>query len=186
MSEENVEFVRQPMVVKAHSRRSLEERFYLRFPSVVAFVTRAILRLPPRSRPRRAVILRAAQSGFDGINRGDFEAAFVLYHPDTELITPPNFVELGFDPVYRGRAARFEFQRRWTAEWGEMRFEPEEMLDLGDRLLFVGRIKGSGLSSGAGFEGAWANLLTISAGRVIREQPFFDRGEALEAAGLSE
>jgi hypothetical protein len=86
---ENVEIVRQPMVVKAHSRRRPEERIYLRFPSVVAFVTRAILRLPPRSRPRRAVILRAAQSGFDGINRGDFEAAFVLYHPGTEFITLP-------------------------------------------------------------------------------------------------
>jgi ketosteroid isomerase-like protein len=110
----------------------------------------------------------------------------VLYHPDTELITPPNMVELGFDSVYRGREARFGFQRRGTAEWGEMRFEPEELLDLGDRLLFVGRVKDSGLSSGAGFAGAWANLLTISAGRVIREQPFFDRGEALEAAGLSE
>lgn len=66
-----------------------------------------------------------------------------------------------------------------------MRFEPEEMLDLGDRLLFVGRVKGSGISSGAGFESDWAVLLTISAGRVIREQPFFDRREALEAAGLS-
>jgi ketosteroid isomerase-like protein len=186
MSEENVEAVRQPIALKSRSRRGLEERIYLRFPSVVAFVTRAVWRLPPRSRPRRAVLLRAAQSGLDGINRGDFEAAFVLYHPDTELITPPNMVELGFDPVYRGREARFEFQRRWTAEWGEMRFEPEEMLDLGDRLLFVGRVKGSGLSSGAGFESAWADLLTISAGRVIREQPFFDRGEALEAAGLSE
>jgi hypothetical protein len=60
------------------------------------------------------------------------------------------------------------------------------MLDLGDRLLFVGRIKGSGLSSGAGFETAWANLLTLSAGRVIREEPFFDHREALEAAGLRE
>ena len=88
--------------------------------------------------------------------------------------------------MYRGRDGRSEFQRGWTAEWGEMRFEPEEMLDLGDRVLFVGRVKGGGLSSGAGFESDWAVLLTIPAGRVIREQPFFDRREGLEAAGLSE
>ena len=186
MSQENVEVIRQPIALKARPRRGLEERIYLRFPSVVKFVTRALWRLPPRSWPRRAVLLRASRSGFDATNRGDFESSFMLYHPDVEHITPPNLVELGFDPVYRGREARFEFQRRWSAEWGELRFEPEEMLDLGDRLLFVGRVKGSGLSSGAGFESDWAVLYTISAGQVIREQPFFDRREALEAAGLSE
>ena len=187
MSQENVAVVRQPVALKGRPRRGLDERIYLRFPSVAKFVMRAVWRLPPRFRPRRALLLRAVQNNFDAINRGDFEASFPLfYHPDTELITPPRLVGLGFDPVYRSREARIEFQRRWTAEWGEMRFEPEEVLDLDDRVLFVGRVTGSGLSSGAGFENDWANLLTISAGQVIREQPFFDRQEALEAAGLSE
>jgi ketosteroid isomerase-like protein len=76
--------------------------------------------------------------------------------------------------VYRGREARLDFQRRWTAEWGEMRFVPEEVLDLGDRVLFLGRVNGSGVSSGAGFETDWAVLYRLSAGRLIREQPFFD------------
>ena len=186
MSQENVEVVRQPVALKARSRRGLEERVYLRFPSVARFLTGVVWRLPPRSRARRAVFLRAAQMSFDATNRGDFESGFLLYHPDIELITPPTILGLGFDPVYRGLEARYEFQRRWTAEWGDMRFEPEEILDLGDRLLFVGRIKGSGLSSGAAFETDWANLYTISAGRLIREQPFFDRQEGLEAAGLRE
>ena len=61
MSQENVEVVRQPFAVKARSRRGVEERIYLRFPSVVAFVTRAVWRLPPRSWPRRALLLRVAQ-----------------------------------------------------------------------------------------------------------------------------
>lgn len=122
---------------------------------------------------------------FDATNRGDFEVGFLLYAPSVELITPPTLKALGFDPVYRGRDARFEFQREWTAEWGDMRFEPDEVIDFGDRLLFLGRIKGSGLSSGAGFDSEWGNLLTIAGGQVIREQPFFDRQAALDAAGLS-
>jgi ketosteroid isomerase-like protein len=186
MSEENVEVVRQPIALKARSRRGLEERIYLRFPSVSAFVIRAAWRLPPRSRPRREFLRRATHSGFDALNRGDFEASFMLYHPATEFITPPSLVRLGFDPVYRGPEGRREFDRAWRAEWGEMHFEPDEMLDLGDRVLFLGRVKGSGLSSGAAFESDWAVLMTISAARVIREQPFFDRREALKAAGLSE
>jgi hypothetical protein len=58
--------------------------------------------------------------------------------------------------------------------------------DLGDRLLLIGRISSSGLSSGAALDTHFANLFTISAGLVIREQVFFSHAEALEAAGLSD
>lgn len=131
-------------------------------------------------------MLRAAQNGFAAINRGDFESSFLLYHPDVQIITPPQLVAMGFDPVWRGREARFDYQRKWTAEWGEMRFLPTELLDLGDRVLFVGRIEGSGLSSGAAVDTEWALLYTLSEGQLICEQPFFGHQEAFEAAGLSE
>jgi len=76
---------------------------------------------------------------------------------------------------------------RWTAEWGDFQFAPEELVDLGDGRLFAsGRIVGSGLSSGAGFDGDWVCVWTVSAGRMIREQFFLDRSDALEAAGLRE
>ena len=52
--------------------------------------------------------------------------------------------------------------------------------------MVIGRFEGSGPSSGAGFDNEFAEIFTISAGRVIREQAFFDHAEALEAAGLSE
>jgi len=177
---------RRPISLQGRSSRGLEERIYLRFRWLLMFATRAAWRLPPHSRSRRAVILRVAQIGFDAINRGDFKSSFLLYHPDVEFITPPHFVALGFDRVYRGLKARFDFQRKWTLEWGEMRFEPAEVIDMGDRLLFVGRVKGTGVSSGAEFATEWAVLLTLSAGQLTREQPFFDHREAFEAVGLSE
>jgi ketosteroid isomerase-like protein len=129
---------------------------------------------------------RAVQLALEATNRGDFEAAFALFHPHIELIAAGTFITLGYDPVYRGREERIRFQERWHADWGEFRFEPEEVIDLGDRVLLVGRVKGSGLSSGVAVDNHWTDVLTISAGRVIREQVFFDRAEALEAAGLSE
>jgi hypothetical protein len=111
----------------------------------------------------------------------------MLYQSDFEFITPPRLVGLGFDPVYRGRDGRIQFQRRWMDEWGEMRFEPDEVLDLGDRAVFLGSVKGSGATSGAGFESdQWGVLYELSGGRLTREAPFFDRQEALEAAGLQE
>ena len=186
MSRENVEIVRQPVVIGAQSRRRLEERLAVRFPAALALVSRLVLRLPPRSRLRQALIRRSVRSGFEALNRGDYELPFAFYDPEGELITPPQLVGLGFDPLYHGRGQRIAFQRKWIAEWGEFRFEPKEIIDLGDRVLLVGRIKGSGPSSGAAFDDQWANLLTVSAGRIVTERAFFDHAEALEAAGLSE
>lgn len=180
--------VRQPIALRSRARRAPDERVFLRLPSVVALACRVVWRLSPRSRVRQAFIRRGAQLGFDALNRGDFRSRFfVLYDPNVEFITPPRLVGLGFDPVYHGREGRVRFQKRWMDEWGEMRFEPEEVFDLGDGLLFLGRVEGSGVSSGAAFASEqWGVLYEASAGRVIREEPFFDRREALEAAGLHE
>jgi len=187
MSQENVEIVRQPFTVASHSRRRLDERLGLRFPGVRTLVQRLLWRLPPRSRLRQASLHRALQLGFEAVNRGDFEATFATYHPDVELVSDSRLVGLGFDGVYSGREERIRFQQRWVAEWGDFRFAPEELLYLGDDRVFVsGHIVGSGLSSGAGFDSDWAVLLTISDGRIVREQFFFDRTDALEAAGLRE
>jgi ketosteroid isomerase-like protein len=182
MPHENAEMVRQPIAVKTRSRRGVDERIFLRFRAVVTSFTRVAWHLRPGSRLRRTVLHRAAQTGFAAINRGDLESGFLLYHPEVEIITPSQLVAMGFEAAYRGREARFDYQRRWTLEWGQMRFQPTEMLDLGERVLFVGRIAGVGISSGAAVDSEWAVLYTLSEGQVVREQPFFDHQEAFVAA----
>jgi ketosteroid isomerase-like protein len=187
MSEENVEVVRQPIILRPSSRRRLEERLALRFPRAVTLLTRSVLRFPPRSRLRRAVLKRAVVTGWEAMNRVDLEAGLALYHPDVESIVDPDMTALGFDETVRGRERRLHNLRQVYAEFHEFRFDPDELIDLGDdRLLVVGRMKGTGRNSGAPFDSEWANLWTISAGRVIRDHVFRDRAEALEAAGLSE
>jgi ketosteroid isomerase-like protein len=186
MSQDNVEIVRQPIAVRERSHRRIEERFALRFPRGLAFVARRVFRMPPRSRLRQAILRRSVRVGLEAVNRGDYEAAFALSDPGIELNSPADMIGLGEASVTHGREERVRFQERWTTQWGEMRFEPDELIDLGDgRLLVIGRMKGSGLSSGAAFENEWANLLTLAGGRVVREQVFRDHGDALEAAGLS-
>ena len=183
MSQEKRAVARQSIHLGTHPRRRLDGRMALRFPRALAFLARAVWRLPARSRVRKGLLRRAVRLSFEAINRRDYESTFGLYHPDCELITPPELVGLGFE--YHGREKRIGFQRKWIADWGEFGFHPEEIIDLGDRALLVGHIEGSGLSSGVGFESEWANLLTISAGRVIGEQIFLVNADALEAAGLS-
>jgi ketosteroid isomerase-like protein len=186
MSKKHPDVVRQPISVRARTRRRLDEYLGVRFPRALNLIARAVWRLSPRSRLRRALLRRAIELALEATNRGDYEAAFGgLYDADCEIITPAQLVTVGVESRTHGREARRHLQTEWRADWGEFRFEPDELIDLGDRLLLVGRVKGSGLTSGAAFDNEWANLLIVSAGRVIREQPFFSHEEALEAVGLS-
>ncbi len=186
MSLNDVAVVRLPISVRAQSRRRVLERLALRLPRTAASLIRGLQRLSPRSRLRQGLIRHFIRQGIEALNRRDFEAIFGFYAHDCEFV-PSQLPTLGLEGTH-GRTERIRFQQRWVAEWGEFRFEPEEVIDLGDarRLLVLGRTKGTGLSSGAAFDGEWAALLTVSDGWVIREEAYFDYGEALEAAGLAE
>jgi ketosteroid isomerase-like protein len=183
-----MQIVRQPIRLSAQSRRRLEERLSLRFPRLPAAVNRGLFRLPARSRVRRLMFSRTVQLTAEASNRGDYEVAFMHYHPDVELNSPPGNVGIGtFPETLFGREERIRFERGWRDGWDDFRYEPEELIDLADqRILLLGRMMGSGPASGAVLESEWADLLTISRGQVIREQVFFSRAEALHAAGLSE
>jgi SnoaL-like domain len=180
-----MDVVRQAIAVRVRHRRSLLERLALRIPRLMALVQRVVLRLPPGSRLRRAAVRHWLRLAVEAANRADYEAAFALIvAPDYEVITPPELAGLGFDPAYHGRDGRLRFQHAWVSELGEFQQEAEEVIDCGNRLLLLGRMRGSGLGSGATFDSEVAYLLTISGGLVVREHNFRSHAEAFEAAGL--
>jgi hypothetical protein len=64
---------------------------------------------------------------------------------------------------------------------------PVELIDSGDQVVAVAAVKGVGPASQISMDGdQFAFLFTIKNGRVVREQAFRNKAEALEAAGLSE
>jgi ketosteroid isomerase-like protein len=186
MSQMAPEVARQSLALAADSRRRPEERLTLRFPRIQDLVTRLWWKRPPRSRLRQAIVHRLVRSGFEAANRRDYEVTFAAYDRDIEFIPPTGLIGLGDQASYRGLEARVRYERNWRAEWGDFRYEPDELRDLGDRFLVIGRISSSGLSSGAAIDSDFANIFTLRAGRVIREQVFLNRAEALEAVGLRE
>jgi len=131
------------------------------------------------------MLRRTVQLGIAAANRRDFEAMFALYDAGVELTVPPGLVAVGFEPNVQGREERIRFEHRWRTEWGDFRYAPEEVSDLGDRVFLIGHMKGTGVSSGASFDNEWAVLFAISSGRVVREEVFLDHAEALAAAGLA-
>jgi ketosteroid isomerase-like protein len=69
--------------------------------------------------------------------------------------------------------------------WDEIRFEPQEYLDAGDRVVVVARLTGRGKSSGVVVNRVWAYVWTIRAGKALRMEAYSERSEALAVAGLS-
>jgi ketosteroid isomerase-like protein len=72
----------------------------------------------------------------------------------------------------------------FAKHWEDIRFEPQEYLDAGDRVVVIARLVGRGKSSGVDVERTWAYVWTVRDGRALRMEGYADRAEALVAAGL--
>jgi ketosteroid isomerase-like protein len=184
-----VEPVRQKISLRERSGRTLELRLAVRFPWIADVWSRLVARLPPSSRLRQALLLRAAQGGLEATNRGDLDVVVLGFHPDVEFHPPPHFGEhgaLGFQPIYRGHEGYRKFHADWLSGWGDSRFEPQELIDLGDRVLVLLQTTARGEASGISLTQNMAVLTTFSSnGKIIREQRYWDHAEALEAVGLA-
>ena len=84
-----------------------------------------------------------------------------------------------------GAAIRFFEEIDETME--ELRLEPQEFIDAGDRVATRLRHHGRGKGSGVEIdEELYHQVATFHDGRIVRMEYFAEWGEALEAAGLSE
>jgi SnoaL-like protein len=131
-----------------------------------------------------------ARRAIEAANRRDYDVAFAAFHQHFEAHPPlaplAAAVLGGFPATIHSRDERIRLEGKWREDWGEFRYEPDQLIDVGDRLLLLGRMVGSGPNSGADVQSEWADLFTIENGQVVREQVFFSRAEALAAAGLGD
>ncbi len=124
--------------------------------------------------------------GWEAYNREDLDACFMLYHPDCQSTWDSRFPSVGIESTIEGREERIRVQRRILDEWDELRFEPEAVIQFGDRLMSIGRMTATGLRSGAVVDTEWAATFTIRGGQVVHEDILMDHRAALAAAGLSD
>jgi|SRR6266550_2749342 len=105
-----------------------------------------------------------------------------FFEPDFELevISP-----LGGD-TYTGLSGLRAFWLDWLAPWETYREELVDALDLGDKVLLLGRHHGTREKTGAEVTGDFAGLYTLRNGKVSRVQFYADQHEALKAVGWEE
>ena len=85
-----------------------------------------------------------------------------------------------------GREGYVQVWRYWLDAFEDIRFEPEELLDLGDRVLVAAKLRGRGSGSGVAVSQPMFQLVEFRHGFAVWQEDFNDRAKALEAAGLGE
>ncbi len=125
--------------------------------------------------------LELIRAGFAAHNRGDLDALTQVYDPDVVFET------LLLGTHHGNEAIRLIYEENQKTLSGYS-VDPIELIDTGDQVVAVAQVNGVGPASQIAMEDRdrFAFLFTIKNGRVVREQAFRNREEALEAAGLSE
>ena len=119
----------------------------------------------------------------EAFNRRDAKEFGAFLAEDAEIVPIRAAVE---KTRYRGRDAARLYCAAVDESWEGLHWEVEEVRDGEGWILALGRIRGRGRGSGVDIDAYGGWLATFRGGLIARFQTFPERGQALEAAGLSE
>jgi ketosteroid isomerase-like protein len=112
------------------------------------------------------------------------------HEPPPTWLPDGEFVNAREDPdhaTYRGIEAIRKQHQGWFDSYPDLTLEPLEIRVNGDRVFVWVQFSGHGADSGLAMDMELAHVLTRDEeGRTRRLEEFFDRGEALRAAGIEE
>ena len=120
----------------------------------------------------------------DAFNRRDVDALMEFANPDIEFTTAMIGTVAGGS--LRGREGIEAVFADIGDTWEEHRMVIEEIRDLGDRVLGLGRLEGRGRGSGVSVDVPLAVMSDFRDGKVWRTRSYLDHGEASRAARLAE
>ena len=120
---------------------------------------------------------------FEAVNARDFERAMDLYADDVVLGVPGEDVKTG---TFEGKEAVGEWFGDWFRQFGhDYRFEIDEARELAGGLIFIHAAHGGrGRVSGAVVRDETTYLYRVRDGKVTHVGFFWQREEALRAAGM--
>jgi ketosteroid isomerase-like protein len=118
------------------------------------------------------------RAGFVAHNRGDMDALVEFYDPEVVFET----LLLGTHHGNEAIRLIYEENRKTMSGYDVI---PVELIDAGDKVVAVAQVMGAGTVSQIALDDRFAFVFTFKGDRVVREQAFRNREEALEAVGLS-
>jgi ketosteroid isomerase-like protein len=120
----------------------------------------------------------AIVASYEALNDRDIDSAMNALAEDAEWHESEVLPDTG---VYRGREAIRSFLTDFLASWERFDQTVEEVRHEGDRVLVLIHLQATGRGSAADVDARYAHLWTVSGGRGVRVDAFYDRNEALEA-----
>ena len=177
--------VRTPIGLDARlpTRRTLDERLFVRWPGAFAALGRVLGLLPPRSRLRRALLRRATLSGWAAWARGDLDLMLVRYAPDCHVEPLRELVAAGMPSSYHGHAGWREMAADWREAWERMDLFPQEIIDAGNPVVILGRFHLRARGSGIEFDTPVGQVVWAERGLIVRDH-INNWDEALRVAGI--
>ena len=126
------------------------------------------------------------------IDRGEFDQEVTIsklteiWDPEIELDTS-NGPVLDVSGVYRGIEAARQFWREWFAAWETLQLVDYELVDAGDRVVWLLDLRMRGRSTGIEMPlGKHAWVATFRDGLIVRQKLYMSQSEALKDVGLEE
>ena len=115
--------------------------------------------------------------------RGDLDLVLVRFAPDYHYDPPREWLIAGMPDEYEGHAGL----RQWAADlreaWDFLDHTPLEVVDAGDKIAFLCRIRLRARTSGIELESRLGQVFWVEQGLIVRETDFGDWDEALRVVG---
>jgi hypothetical protein len=174
-----------PPARESSTRPRLERMLAVVPPWLSSLSLRSIFRMPVSSPLRRSLLRWGMARAWAAANRDDWWFIPIIYEPDCEIVVATEFRTLGLADNYRGHGASRELADAWRRELPDIRWDPERVIDLGDRWVLQAQMSGRGRSSGALTSRTWGCIYHLSSrSRIARQSIYWTWDEALAAAGL--
>jgi ketosteroid isomerase-like protein len=124
----------------------------------------------------------AVHRNVDAWHRGDLSAWLDTAHPESEWVSEVARRMAGSDVVYRGHEGLRRYWDDWHSVW-DVTVQLDEVRDLGDTVLAIGRIRALGEGSGIDLDGPIALVYEFEEGLIRRARAYLDPEQALDAVG---
>ena len=126
--------------------------------------------------------VEAVSRGYAAFQRRDVDAILA------EMVEDCEFHDTGIigSTVHQGPAAIGRYLRAVFRNWSDFGVDVEELIPVGDHVVAVVRLRGTGAISGVSVVARFDHVWTLREGKGVRWVAYGTREEAIEAVGLSE
>ena len=169
------------------TRRPLEDAVLVRFPFLYYLALRFVMRLPPGSRLRGLLVMRAFRRNYAASDRRDVEYILLGIDPDCEMLHIG--APVGIAASYKGHDGYRAFVDDVFDTWSSSYWKLIRIHEAGDRAVVESEMHGTGRGSGVEVSLTYGAVFRPGpSGRMVRLEYYWQGGwpAALEAAGLAD